>query len=70
MAEFRNRISRSPVEMCAVKRFGWSRGCETHPATLSFQPEAAEVAVEVTKSSKPLVKKGRSGDSASLRAVT
>ena len=62
---------RSPANVaCAVQRFGSSRGCETHPATLSFQPEAAEVAMEVTKSSKPLVKKGRSGDSASLQAVT
>jgi hypothetical protein len=31
----------SPVRTCAVQRFGSSRGCETHPATLSFQPESS-----------------------------
>src|SRR6516165_3728305 len=32
---------RLPGRECAVQRFGSSRGCETHPATWSFQPESS-----------------------------
>ncbi len=48
VVSFRSKTFSSPKGTCAVIRFEGSRGCETHPAAMSFQPEAAEVAVEVT----------------------
>jgi hypothetical protein len=53
-----------------VQRFGLSRGCETHVATLSFQPESSRSGGGGNETVKAFGEKGRSGDSASSQAVT
>ena len=45
-------------------------GCNSHPATRSFQPVAIGAAVEVTKPSEPSRHMCRFGDAASRQAVT
>ncbi|WP_240975214.1 SDR family NAD(P)-dependent oxidoreductase [Paraburkholderia aromaticivorans] len=58
-----------PLLACAVQRRRFPSGCKPHRQLV--QPEATGAIVEVTKRSKPLVKRvTRHGDSSSGQAVT
>ena len=63
-------ISSLARRACAVERWCWSHGCETHPGGRLGHREAIGVDREVTNGREPSMKKGRFSRSASVRAVT